>query len=77
MHVQSNAGDGGFRILPAEGKHDENAQVFEILWKDSGGIRLDDMKCTVYLGTNDALARFDSSDDYQGFKELYEKFGPA
>ena len=64
-------------MIPAEDTSNDKAQVFEILWKDSASLILDDSKNTVILGGQDkAKARFVEVDDYIAFKELFEKFGP-
>ncbi len=54
--------------MPAEDTSNSKAQVFEILWKDCGSIKLNDMKLELDLGVNYAKARFDDAGDYNGFK---------
>ena len=42
--------DGGFRIIPADDLENREAEMFCVLWKDSGDIECSDSDQKVWLG---------------------------
>ena len=67
--------DGGFRVIPAEDQNNREAEMFCVLWKDSGNVECGvDLK--VWLGGDcHAVVKFNNLVDFDKFKALHVQNG--
>ena len=66
---------GGFRIVPPDQTNRE-AEMFCLLWKDSGDVDCVEPNKVILGGEANATLTFEDNEDFKAFSALHANFGP-
>jgi len=70
--------EDGFKVVPAEDRTNPQAQVIDLLWKDAGEIKFEELKSELYINDSfSAVIRFENPQDFDKIRAISQEFTPV